>query len=101
MLVEYRRWALHAFGRQGAESESEHAATAGLHEQYVRSPQGSGLEVREEGFREHELLAADTAGGRREWFACDELCDGGQGDAGDDRHIIESEHPGGEDQVTG
>jgi hypothetical protein len=42
------------------------------------------------------LLAADADGGSREWFACDELCDGGQGDAGDDLHVIESEHPGGE-----
>jgi hypothetical protein len=33
------------------------------------------------------------ADGSREWFACDDLCDGGQGDAGDDRHVIESEHP--------
>jgi len=42
----------------------------------------------EKRFREHELLAANTAGGSREWFACDELCDGGEGDAGDGLHVI-------------
>lgn len=101
MLVEYAGRALHSAGRQGAEPEYEHAAVAGLGEQHVRSAQGPRLEVREEGFREHELLAGDAAGGNREWFACDVLCDGGQGDVGDDLRVIESEHLGGEAQVPG
>ena len=84
--------------RQGTEHEDEYPGAAGLHEQHVRCAQGARVEVREERFRKHELLASDAAARRCEEPVCDDLRHGGQGDAGHDLGVIETERPHGEAQ---
>ena len=87
--------------RQGTEPEDEYPGAPGLHEQDVRRAQGPRLEVREEGFRKHELLASDAAARRCERSVCDDLRHGGQGNAGHDLGVIETERPHGEAQDPG